>query len=172
MNFNSKIYLAGHTGLVGSAILKMLQSNGYKNIITRSIEELNLTRQDQTEKIFEQEQPEYVFLAAAKVGGILANNTYKAEFIYDNLMIATNVIHASYKYKVKKLLNLDSDEIFKPEDIETIISFVKNKKGDFLAKNKAESFISKAKAALSIFPPHYIKEDLFQLADFVVKRNY
>ncbi len=112
MNLNSKIYLAGHTGLVGSTIFKKMKQEGYKNIITKDLNEVDLTRQDQVEKFFEQEQPEYVFLAAAKVGGILANDTYKAEFIYDNLMIAANVIHASFKYKVKKLLNLGSSCIY------------------------------------------------------------
>ena len=112
MKLNSKIYLAGHTGLVGSTILKKLKQDGYKNIITKDLNELDLTRQDQVEKFFEKERPEYIFLAAAKVGGILANDTYKAEFIYDNLMIAANVIHASFKYKVKKLLNLGSSCIY------------------------------------------------------------
>ena len=112
MNLKSKIYLAGHTGLVGSTILKKLKQDGYKNITTKNLNELDLTRQDQVEAFFEQENPEYVFLAAAKVGGILANDTYKAEFIYDNLMIAANVIHASFKYKVKKLLNLGSSCIY------------------------------------------------------------
>ena len=112
MKFNSKIYVAGHTGLVGSSILKKLQQDGYKNIITSTFEQLDLRRQNQVEKFFKKEKPEYVFLAAAKVGGILANNTYKAEFIYDNLMIAANVIHACYKYKVKKLLNLGSSCIY------------------------------------------------------------
>ena len=112
MESSSKIYVAGHTGLVGSAILRVLNKNGYKNVIVRSFKELDLTRQDQTEKFFEKERPDYVFLAAAKVGGILANSTYKAEFIYDNLIIATNVIHSSYKYGVKKLLNLGSSCIY------------------------------------------------------------
>ena len=112
MKFSSKIYLAGHDGLVGSNILKELTTLGYKNIITKSYKELDLTNQQETQKFFEKEKPEYVFLAAAKVGGILANSTYTAEFIYDNLMIAANVIHASYKYKVKKLLNLGSSCIY------------------------------------------------------------
>ncbi|MBD3231361.1 NAD-dependent epimerase/dehydratase family protein [Candidatus Dependentiae bacterium] len=112
MNKKSRIYVAGHTGLVGSNILKKLYDYGYKNIITKDFRELDLRRQSQVESFFEKECPEYVFLAAAKVGGILANNTYKAEFIYDNLMIAANVIHASYKYKVKKLLNLGSSCIY------------------------------------------------------------
>ena len=112
MNLNSKIYLAGHQGLVGSNILKKLQQLGYKNIITKTFKDLDLRNQKTTEDFFEKEKPEYVFLAAAKVGGILANSTYVAEFIYDNLMIAANVIHACYKFKVKKLLNLGSSCIY------------------------------------------------------------
>ena len=108
----SKIYVAGHTGLVGSALMRKLHTSGYKNLVTKSFQELDLRRQGSVECFFEQEKPEYVFLAAAKVGGILANNTYKAEFIYDNLMIAANVIHASYKFGVKKLLNLGSSCIY------------------------------------------------------------
>jgi GDP-L-fucose synthase len=112
MDKSSKIYLAGHNGLVGSAILRRLQAGGYTNIITKTSRELDLTRQTEVELFFEKEQPEYVFLAAAKVGGILANSTYKAEFIYQNLMIASNVIHAAYLYKTKKLLNLGSSCIY------------------------------------------------------------
>jgi len=112
MNKDSKIYVAGHTGLVGSAIYRKLIEKGYKNIIVRTIDELDLRRQADVESFFERERPEYVFLAAAKVGGILANNTYKAEFIYDNIMIAANVINASYKHGVKKLLNLGSSCIY------------------------------------------------------------
>ncbi|MCM8781926.1 MAG: GDP-L-fucose synthase [Candidatus Omnitrophica bacterium] len=112
MNKDAKIYVAGHTGLVGSALIRKLIAEGYNNIITKNISELDLRRQSEVEAFFERERPEYVFLAAAKVGGILANNTYKAEFIYDNLMIASNVIHASYKYGVKKLLNLGSSCIY------------------------------------------------------------
>jgi GDP-L-fucose synthase len=108
----SKIYVAGHRGLVGSAILRKLKEKGYTNLITRTSKELDLRRQAVTEEFFKKEKPEYVFLAAAKVGGILANNTYKAEFIYDNIMIASNVIHASYKYKTKKLFNLGSSCIY------------------------------------------------------------
>ena len=109
---NAKIYIAGHRGLVGSAILRKLQSEGYTNIITRTHAELDLTRQADVESFFEQERPEYVFLAAAKVGGILANNTYPADFIYINLMIQTNVIHAAWEYGVKKLLFLGSSCIY------------------------------------------------------------
>lgn len=112
MRKDSKIYVAGHQGLVGSALMRELTKQGYKNIITRSFSELDLRKQNDVEKFFEKEQPEYVFLAAAKVGGIYANNTYKAEFIYDNLAIALNVIHAAYKYQVKKLLNLGSSCIY------------------------------------------------------------
>jgi GDP-L-fucose synthase len=112
MNKDSKIYVAGHRGLVGSAILRKLEEKGYKNIVVRTSKELDLRRQEDVERFFEKEKPEYVFLAAAKVGGILANNTYKAEFIYDNIMISANVIHSSYKYGVKKLLNLGSSCIY------------------------------------------------------------
>jgi GDP-L-fucose synthase len=112
MNKDSKIYVAGHRGLVGSAILRKLQEKGYTNIVVRTSKELDLRRQEDVERFFDRERPEYVFLAAAKVGGILANNTYKAEFIYDNIMISANVIHSSYKYGVKKLLNLGSSCIY------------------------------------------------------------
>ncbi len=112
MEKKDKIYIAGHNGLVGSAILRKLQAEGFENIITKSSSELNLCNQAETETFFEQEKPDYVILAAAKVGGIIANSTYPAEFIYDNLMISTNVIHASYKYGVKKLLNLGSSCIY------------------------------------------------------------
>jgi len=108
----SKIYLAGHDGLVGSALFRGLTAAGYKNIVCKHYTELDLRRQTDTEHFFAQEKPEYVFLAAAKVGGIHANSTYTAEFIYDNLLIASNVIHASYKYGVKKLLNLGSSCIY------------------------------------------------------------
>jgi GDP-L-fucose synthase len=109
---NSKIYLAGHTGLVGSALMRLLESSGYTNLVVRSSSELDLRRQDDTEKFFNKEKPEYVFIAAAKVGGILANSTYKAEFIYDNLLIAANIINSSYKYGVEKLLNMGSSCIY------------------------------------------------------------
>lgn len=112
MEKNSKIYLAGHTGLVGSAIHRKLLESGYTNIITRTSNELDLTRQSDVEKFFMEEKPEYVILAAAKVGGILVNSTYPAEFIYKNLMIGLNVIHSAYKYGVKKLLNLGSSCIY------------------------------------------------------------
>lgn len=112
MEKDSKIYVAGHRGLVGSAILRKLREQKFKNIITRTSTALDLRRQSDTERFFAKERPDYVFLAAAKVGGILANDTYKAEFIYDNMIIAANVIHASYIYGVKKLLNLGSSCIY------------------------------------------------------------
>lgn len=112
MEKNSKIYVAGHRGLVGSAIVRNLEERGFTNIIGKTHKELDLTRQDEVEKFFETEKPEYVFLAAAKVGGIQANNTTPAEFIYDNLMIETNIINSAYKNKVKKLLFLGSSCIY------------------------------------------------------------
>jgi GDP-L-fucose synthase len=112
MNKNSKIYIAGHTGLVGSALLRNLINSGYSNIIVKTHRELDLTRQEEVERFFKNEKPEFVFLAAAKVGGIIANMTYTAEFIFDNLTIATNIIHASYLNGVKKLLNLGSSCIY------------------------------------------------------------
>jgi len=112
MDKKSKIYLAGHRGLVGSALKRKLESKGYSNLIFRTHRELDLTNQQAVNEYFEQEKPEYVFLAAAKVGGILANNTYPAEFIYENLMIEANLIHSSYRYGVKKLLFLGSSCIY------------------------------------------------------------
>ena len=112
MNKNSKIYVAGHRGLVGSAIVKNLQDKGFTNIIYRTHKELDLTNQEAVRTFFETERPEYVFLAAAKVGGIHANNTYPADFIYDNLMIQNNVIKAAHDFKVKKLLFLGSTCIY------------------------------------------------------------
>lgn len=112
MEKSSKIYVAGHRGMVGSAIVRRLKENGYMNIICRTSAELDLRNQAAVEKFFEEEKPEYVFLAAAKVGGIYANNTYPAEFIYDNLMIETNIINSSYKNSVKKLLFLGSSCIY------------------------------------------------------------
>lgn len=112
MKQDSRIYLAGHTGLVGSAVTRKLESDGYNNLILRTHAELDLTRQEHVEKFFETEKPEYVFLCAAKVGGILANSMYPAEFIYENIMIAANVIHASYQCGVNKLLNLGSSCIY------------------------------------------------------------
>jgi GDP-L-fucose synthase len=112
MQTSSKIFIAGHNGMVGSAIRRKLLSLGYNNIIARSSKELDLRNQNAVQHFFETEKPEYVFLAAAKVGGILANNTYRAEFLYDNLMIQSNVIHQSYVAGVKKLLFLGSSCIY------------------------------------------------------------
>lgn len=112
MKKTSLIYVAGHRGLVGSAILRKLESEGYTNLAVRTSRELDLTRQAEVEAFFKKEKPEYVFLAAAKVGGILANNTYPADFFYHNIMIQTNVIHASYQHNVKKLLFLGSSCIY------------------------------------------------------------
>jgi len=112
MDKDSKIYIAGHRGLVGSAIMRRLKAEGYKNLITRTHAELDLTRQERVEEFFREERPDYVFLAAARVGGIYANNTYPAEFIYSNLTIQTNIIHASYVFKVKKMLFLGSSCIY------------------------------------------------------------
>jgi GDP-L-fucose synthase len=112
MDLNSKIYVAGHRGMVGSAIVRKLKNEGYNRIITRTSSELDLRNQDAVESFFRREQPDYVFLAAAKVGGIHANNTFRAEFIYDNMMIQNNVIHCSYINDVKKLLFLGSSCIY------------------------------------------------------------
>lgn len=112
MEKNAKIYVAGHRGLVGSAIVRNLRKRGYENIITRTHAELDLTSQSDVNAFFEAERPEYVFLAAAKVGGIGANNTYRAQFIYENLMIEANVIHASYLVGVRKLMFLGSSCIY------------------------------------------------------------
>ncbi|WP_026935490.1 GDP-L-fucose synthase family protein [Christiangramia echinicola] len=112
MEKNAKIYISGHKGMVGSAIIRTLRSKGYKNLIYRTSKELDLTNQLATKDFFQKESPDYVFLAAAKVGGIEANNKYRAQFLYENLMIQNNVIHQSYKYKVKKLLFLASSCIY------------------------------------------------------------
>lgn len=112
MNINSRIYIAGHKGMVGSAIYRNLQSKGFKNIVTRTSSELDLRNSNAVADFFTQEKLEYVFLAAAKVGGIYANDTYKADFLYDNLMIQNNVIHQSCLNKVKKLLFLGSSCIY------------------------------------------------------------
>lgn len=112
MEKNSKIYVAGHRGLVGSAIKRNLEKKGYKNIVTRTSKELDLTNARATENFFKKEKPEYVFLAAAKVGGIMANDTYPADFIYQNLQIQNNVIHDARKYGIKKLLFLGSSCIY------------------------------------------------------------
>lgn len=112
MDKSSSIYIAGHRGMVGSAILRKLQSEGYTNIITRTSAELDLREQKQVAEFFSAAKPEYVFLAAAKVGGIIANNTYRADFLYDNLQIQNNVIHSSYVNDVKKLMFLGSSCIY------------------------------------------------------------
>lgn len=121
MNKDSKIYVAGHNGLVGSAICKCLRAEGYSNIITRSHSELDLIDQVAVNSFFENEKPEYVFLAAAVVGGIVANSLYRGDFIYGNMMIQNNVIHAAYKNEVKKLLFLGSTCIYPKEAQQPII---------------------------------------------------
>lgn len=112
MELNSKIYVAGHRGMVGSAIVRELQRQGFNNIITRTHKELDLTRQDQVEAFFAQEKPEYVFLAAAKVGGIIANQSALADFMYDNMILEMNVIHSAWKNGCKKLEFLGSSCIY------------------------------------------------------------
>lgn len=109
---NKKIYLAGHTGMVGSAIHRKLKLEGYTNLLFKDISELDLLRQSDVEEFFEKEKPEVVIIAAAKVGGILANNTYRAQFIYENLMIESNLIHASYQNNAEKLIFLGSSCIY------------------------------------------------------------
>lgn len=115
MELNSKIYVAGHNGMVGSAIVRKLKEEGYNNLILKSHEDLDLTSQKEVQSFFDLYEPEYVFLAAARVGGIIANNTYPAEFINNNLLIQTNVIHQCHTYNVKKLLFLGSSCIY-PRD--------------------------------------------------------
>ena len=112
MKQQDKIYVAGHRGMVGSALVRKLQAEGFNNIITRTSSELDLRNQPAVADFFAAEKPDYVFLAAAKVGGILANNTYRAEFLYDNLMIESNIIHSAYQESVKKLLFLGSSCIY------------------------------------------------------------
>ena len=112
MEKDTKIYIAGHRGMVGSAIERKLRKEGYNNIVTRTSSELDLRNQQAVNDFFEKENPQYVILSAAKVGGIHANNTYRADFIYDNIMIEANVIHAAYFYKAKKLLFLGSSCIY------------------------------------------------------------
>lgn len=112
MNKDSKIYVAGHTGMVGSALVRCLKRNGYNNLIYKSHRELDLTDQSATERFFQAEQPDYVIIAAAKVGGIHANNTYPADFIMENMLIECNIISSSYKHGVKKLLLLGSSCIY------------------------------------------------------------
>jgi GDP-L-fucose synthase len=117
MNLNDKIYIAGHLGLVGSAVLRQLQSRGFNNLLVRSSKELNLTNQKQVKDFFRQEKPDFVILAAAKVGGIYANNAYPADFIYQNIMIEANVINSAYENNVKRLLFLGSTCIY-PKAVE------------------------------------------------------
>lgn len=120
MNKNSKIFVAGHNGLAGSAIFRALNREGYNNILTVNRKNLDLREKEEVEKFFEKEKPEYIFIAAAKVGGIYANNEYPAEFIYENLQIQNNLIHSSYKYNAKKLLFMGSICIypkFAPEPV-------------------------------------------------------
>ena len=112
MERNSKIYVAGHRGMVGSAVVRCLRKNGFVNLIFRTSKELDLTRQEDVKRFFMSKRPEYVFLAAARVGGILANKTYRAEFIYTNLQIQNNIIHSAWKYRVKKLLFFSSSCVY------------------------------------------------------------
>jgi len=112
MNLNDKIYIAGHRGMVGSAILRQLKARGYTNFVLKTSSELDLRNQQAVTDFFAQEKPDYVFLAAAKVGGIVANNTYRGDFIYENLMIQNNIIHQSYLNNVKKLMFLGSSCIY------------------------------------------------------------
>jgi GDP-L-fucose synthase len=115
MEKNSKIYVAGHLGLVGSALVRNLKKKGYQNIIGKSIDELDLMDAKAVEGLFKNEKPEYIILAAAKVGGIVANNVYRAQFIWENLMIQNNIIHSAYVHGAKKLLFLGSSCIY-PKD--------------------------------------------------------
>lgn len=131
MQKNSKIYIAGHNGLVGSAILRNLKKSGYTNIIAKTHNELDLTNQIEVEEFFKTEKPEFVFLAAAKVGGIVANATYRADFIYENLSIQNNVIHQGYKHGVKKLLFLGSSCIYPKNALQPI-------KEEYLLTNELE----------------------------------
>ena len=117
MNYNDKIYIAGHRGLVGSAILRQLLSRGFNNLLMRTHNKLDLTNQAQVRNFFKKEKPDYVILAAAKVGGIHANNIYPADFIYQNMMIEANVINSAYENKVKRLLFLGSTCIY-PKEVE------------------------------------------------------
>lgn len=112
MNSNSRIYVAGHRGMVGSAIVRALKDNGFSEIITKTSTELDLTNQSDVNSFFKEEKPEFVFMAAAKVGGIVANNTYRAQFLYENLMIESNVVHYSHEHDVKKMLFLGSSCIY------------------------------------------------------------
>ena len=115
MNKDSKIYVAGHLGMVGSAVFRYLDANGYTNLILRTSKELDLTRQADVEEFFDKEKPEFVFLAAAKVGGIMANNIYRAEFSYINILIQSNIIHSAWRFGVKKLLFFSSSCVYPRE---------------------------------------------------------
>ena len=132
MEKDAKVYVAGHRGLVGSAIMRKLKKEGYNNLVYRTSSELDLRRQEKVEEFFEEEQPNYVILAAAKVGGIQANDTYSAEFLYDNLMIESNVIDAAYQNDVEKLLFLGSSCIY-PKFADQPM------KEDYLLSDKLES---------------------------------
>ncbi len=131
MNLNDKIYIAGHRGLVGSAVLRNLESKGFNNLLVKNHEDLDLTNQKKVKDFFDKERPDYVILAAAKVGGIYANNTYPADFIYQNTMIETNIIHSAFENKVKRLLFLGSTCIY-PKEIEQPM------REDALLSNKLE----------------------------------
>ncbi len=131
MNLNDKIYIAGHRGLVGSAVLRNLELKGFNNLLTKNHKDLDLTNQTKVKNFFDKEKPDYVILAAAKVGGIYANNTYPADFIYQNTMIETNIIHSAYENKVKRLLFLGSTCIY-PKEIEQPM------REDALLSNKLE----------------------------------
>ena len=123
MKKESKIYIAGHRGLVGSAIVENFKAKGYSNLIYRTHSELDLTNQEDVKKFYQIEKPEYVILAAAKVGGIIANNRYRANFIYENIMIQNNVIHQSYVQGVQKLLFLGSTCIY-PKNTDQPLSLI------------------------------------------------
>lgn len=118
MNKGAKIYVAGHSGMVGSAVVRCLNANGYNNLVLRTSKELNLTRQADVEEFFGEIKPEYVFLAAARVGGIMANNTYRAEFIYTNIMIQSNIIHSAWKSGITKLLFFSSSCVYPRECVQ------------------------------------------------------
>ena len=153
---DAKIYIAGHSGMVGSSVLRTLRAKGCSNIITRDLEELNLTRQADTELFFKEEKPEIVVVAAARVGGIYANNTYRAEFIYQNLMIEANVIHASHISVVEKLIFLGSSCIYPKLAPQPM-------KEEYLLTSELEYTNEPARSIISIskrrmcFPPSYGK---------------
>ncbi|GAB6281881.1 MAG: GDP-L-fucose synthase [Ignavibacterium sp.] len=153
---NKKIYVAGHRGMVGSAIVRKLEKEGCTKLIFRTIKELDLTQQNEVEKFFSEEKPEIVIDAAAKVGGILANNTYRAEFIYDNLMIQSNIIHSSYVNKVEKLIFLGSSCIYprlapQPLKEEYLLS-------DYLEKTNEPYAIAKI-AGIKLCENYYLQYD-------------